>query len=245
MIAHGQYEQRFYRQWMQAGDLLRFQISQAESDLLVLADRDVRDLATEALAEVRTVIEDWIDLDPGFRDSLEPVDVDANAPTVIREMTRAGRDWNVGPMAAVAGAVAEHVGRRLLAVAGNVIVENGGDVFARLDRPVVFRMYAGEGSPFSDRVGFTVDARRGLGVCTSSGVVGPSLSMGRADAVVALAGSATEADAAATCLANRIHEPSDVDAVVGEVGRKENLAGIIACVGDRIGFWGDLKLVRL
>ena len=245
MTTGTQYEERFYRQWMHAGDLIRCQASIRESDLLILADREGSHEAREALGEVRTVIEEWIGRDPGFRDALEPREVPADAPEVIRRMASAGRDWNVGPMAAVAGAVAEFVGRRLLQEGmENVIVENGGDVWARLGRPVTFRLYAGEESPFSDRVGFRVDAEDGLGVCTSSGVVGPSFSLGKADAVVAISRDTAAADAAATSLANRVRRPGDVDPLVQDIGRSESLSGVIACKGDRIGFWGDLELER-
>jgi len=125
-----------------------------------------------------------------------------------------------------------------------VIVENGGDVFARSSEPVTCGLYAGERSPFRDRVAFRVDATAGVGVCTSSGVVGPSLSLGRADAVVAIARDTAHADAAATALANRIERPADVDRVVAEEAERGALDGLIACMGDRIGLWGEVELVR-
>jgi hypothetical protein len=243
MSDRGHYEQRFYRRWMQAPDLKRFCVSLGESDLMVLADEELLDEARASLAEVRRGIERYIGQDPSFASALTPRPVEVDAPEVVRAMARAGEMWGVGPMAAVAGAVAERVGRRLLAHVPNVVVENGGDVFVRMDRPVTLRLYAGEDSPFRDRIGFRVRGPEGLGVCTSSGVVGPSLSMGRADAVVAVSRDTAVADAAATSLANRIAEPGDVDAVVREVERDGGLDGLIACKSERIGLWGDLELV--
>ncbi len=236
------YEDRFYRRWMHAADLVSFGVRVRESDLMILADRALEDEALDALREVRSHIESYIARDPAFASALEPCEVARDAPGVIHDMAMAGRRWGVGPMAAVAGAVAGHVGRRLLDRVENVIVENGGDVFVRLHRPVTFRLYAGEGSPFKDRVGFTLHASEGLGVCTSSGVVGPSLSFGRADAVVAIGPDATDADAAATALANRVKRPSDVDAVVASVKDHGGLTGIVACMGNRIGFFGDIEI---
>ena len=150
-------------------------------------------------------------------------------------------------MAAVAGAVAQEVGKRLSQSCETVIVENGGDVYARTGnaRPLRLALYAGEDSPFSDRVGFEVDASNGIGVCTSSGRVGPSLSFGCADAVVAIADDTAEADAAATAIANQIQKPADVDAAVTAARESGRLRGLIACVGDRLGVWGDIELVRL
>ena len=237
-----EYSERFYRQWMGGKELDRYQVTMGQSDLLILCDGDLERLAREALAGVRAQIEGHIERDPGFATALSPVRVDGEAPEVIRAMARAAERWNVGPMAGVAGAVAQAVGRRLLEECGTVIVENGGDVFVRSDEPVRFGLYAGEESPFSDRIGFEVDAAGGIGVCTSSGRVGPSLSFGRADAVVAIAGDAVEADVAATALANRIRRGSDVRAIVEEQEGGSTLSGLIACAGESIGFWGDIEL---
>jgi ApbE superfamily uncharacterized protein (UPF0280 family) len=237
------YERRFYRDWMARDGLHRFAVRIGESDLLILCDRDLQDRAARALAEARGEIERQIAGDRQFATALEPIDRESESP-VVGGMLRAGRAWNVGPMAAVAGAVAEAVGRHLLARCETAIVENGGDVFVRSAEPVTFAVYAGERSPFRDRVAFEVDASRGVGVCTSSGVVGPSLSFGRADAVVAIAADTAFADAAATAIANRIREPDDVDRVVEAEAERGALDGLIACLGDRIGLWGEVELVR-
>jgi ApbE superfamily uncharacterized protein (UPF0280 family) len=238
------YEQRFYRERIGREGLARFEVKVEQSDLLILCDRDLAQLATDALRRVRSQIEDRIAIDPRFGVGLEPCAVDPAASEVVREMARAGRAWDVGPMAAVAGAVAERVGRALAAESATVIVENGGDVFALSPEPATFALYAGESSPFRDRLRFRVDAADGRGVCTSSGVVGPSLSFGRADAVVAIARDTAFADAAATAIANRIDHPEDVDRVVYEEERRGALDGLIACCGDRIGIYGAVELVR-
>lgn len=238
------YEQRFYRDWMGRGGLCRFAVKIGQSDLLILCDRDLERRAAEALGHVREEIEGQIAAEPGFGESLEPIEVGGGAVDVVRSMARAGRAWGVGPMAAVAGAVAEAVGRSLLEECETAIVENGGDVFVRSSEPVTLALYAGERSPFRDRLAFRVDGSDGVGVCTSSGIVGPSLSFGRADAVVAISGDTAFADAAATAIANRIQGPDDVEGVVQEEARREALDGLIACCSDRLGLWGDIELMR-
>ena len=238
------YEQRFYRDWMERDGLCRFSVKIEESDLLILCDRNLEQRAAEVLGEVRGEIERQIAGDPGFGTSLEPVDVSDRATPLVRSMAEAGQAWSVGPMAAVAGVVAEAVGRDLLEECETVIVENGGDVFVRSSEAVTFALYAGERSPFRDRVAFRVEASHGVGVCTSSGVVGPSLSLGMADAVVAIAGDTAHADAAATAIANRIERPEDVDRVLEDEAARGALDGLIACLGDRIGLWGEVELVR-
>jgi ApbE superfamily uncharacterized protein (UPF0280 family) len=148
-------------------------------------------------------------------------------------------------MASVAGAVAEYVGRALLAESAAVIVENGGDVFIALPREAKLRLYAGEGSPFTDRITFVVpESRNGLGLCTSSGTVGPSLSFGRADAVVAVAEDCAYADAAATAVANAIKSPADVERITENISRSGKVRGLLIAAGDRLGLWGDIKILR-
>ena len=243
----GQYDERFYRRWMKGGahGLQHFKVQLRQSDLLILAGQVMEDEAMSALAQVRAEIEQYIRAHETFAAALTPLEVEADSPAVVRGMADAAARFGVGPMAAVAGAVAEHVGRALLPGAGDVIVENGGDVFACTPglEALTFRLYAGEESPFADRVDFRVDARQGLGVCTSSGVVGPSLSLGRADAVVAMARDTALADAAATALANQVQAPADVDRVVDRVRSEGVLDGVIACKGDRLGVFGDLELI--
>jgi uncharacterized protein len=236
------YTKRFYRDWVGRADLSRFEVQIRESDLLFLCDRDLCEQAEREMVRVRALLEAYIARDPLFLTTLEPHRVLPGAPRVAEWMAEVCAPWGVGPMAAVAGAVAETVGRKLLESATTVIAENGGDVFARSDETVRFALYAGEGSPFSDKLAFGVDASRGVGVCTSSGRVGPSLSFGRADAVVTVAPDAAFADAAATAVANRVKTPADVERVVAQEKERGVLTALIACVGDRIGFFGDIEI---
>ncbi|MDD5307021.1 MAG: UPF0280 family protein [Deltaproteobacteria bacterium] len=238
------YERRFYREWAKRADLARFEVKIRESDLLFLCDRDLREEARREVARVRDELEAYVARDPVFLTTLEPHRVLPGAPAVAAWMAEVCEPWGVGPMAAVAGAVAEIAGRKLLESATTVIAENGGDVFARSDEPVRFALYAGEDSPFSDTLAFEVDAGEGVGVCTSSGVVGPSLSFGKADAVVTVASDAAFADAAATAIANRIKTAADVERVVAQEKERGALEALIACAGDRIGFFGEIEIGR-
>lgn len=239
------YEKRFYREWADCDDLKRFEISILESDLSISCDIENIEVATEALRRVREEIEQFIATCESFATSLVPISVPRVAPHTIQKMAAAARAWDVGPMAAVAGVVAEAVGRQLALKAETVIVENGGDIFAKASRKVKFILYAGEDSPFKDKLAFELDATGGIGVCTSSGRIGPSLSFGLADAVVAIAEDTAWADAAATAIANKIRSPEDIDLVVEEEKKRGKLKGLIACCGDRLGVWGELEIVKL
>jgi len=143
----------------------------------------------------------------------------------------------------VAGAIAEAVGRELLSESGQVIVENGGDLFVRLRRPARLGLYAGRDSPFTRRLNLLVDSsEQSLGICASSGTVGHSRSFGRADAVVAVAASAALADAAATAIGNKVRSPDDVERVVEEERVKGQLRALVIAIGKRIGAFGDVEL---
>ena len=106
------------------------------------------------------------------------------APGIVKAMAVAAQKASVGPMAAVAGAIAEFVGKDLLKFSEQVIVENGGDIFIRTDRKRTLGIYAGEDSPFTGKLAIEVDpCESGMGICTSSGTVSHSLSFGNADKV--------------------------------------------------------------
>jgi ApbE superfamily uncharacterized protein (UPF0280 family) len=178
-----------------------------------------------------------------FQRSFTPVSTESKH-LLVRRMEDAGQEWNTGPMASVAGAIAQEVGTALLRYSSTVIVENGGDIWACSPLPLEFLVYPGEESPLSSGISFTLDSSKGVGVCTSSGKVGPSFSMGRADAVTAIHSCAAKADAAATALANRIRGESDVTKVVEEVALRRKLKGIIATCGESIGIWGEIHLTK-
>ena len=219
-------------------------MSIGRSDLQIQCDGDLENEATSLLKIARNEIEAYIAAHPSFGESLVPVNVSEDAPAIIRSLSAAGSAWSVGPMAAVAGAIAQFVGRGLANRSDEVIVENGGDLYLRSSEPVSVALYAGESSPFSDKIAFLVNAADGIGVCTSSGVVGPSLSFGEADAVVAVSSDVAFADACATALANRIAKPADVARVLDDEREEARLDGLIACCGDKLGLWGDIEIVK-
>lgn len=190
-------------------------------------------------------LERYVRDDPGFASSLTPYELRPDAPEIAREMAEAARRSGVGPMAAVAGAVAEWVGRALLAESGQVIVENGGDIFVHTSRPRTAAIYAGS-SPLSGRVGLRISLTdRPLGLCTSSGTVGPSLSFGKADAAVVLAESAALADAAASALGNRVQGAGDVKSTLEHLQMIAGVLGGAVVIGDHLGAWGEVEVLKL
>jgi len=238
------YNERRYRHHVSTGHLVSFNIKIKETDLLVRAESDLKDAVSEYVFKYRGYIETYLAHNAHFRSSLVPLPDDSFAPSIIRDMLSASRVTGVGPMASVAGALSQWVGNDLFKKSHTVIIENGGDIFMRAGKDAIFHVavFAGE-SPFSENIFLKIRGEdTPMGVCTSSGTVGGSLSFGKADAVSVLSKSATLADAAATALGNLIQTPSDIQKAI-DVGKNiQGIEGIVIIVKDRMGMWGNVEL---
>jgi ApbE superfamily uncharacterized protein (UPF0280 family) len=235
------YEPRTYRHWVKDKGLVGFNVVVKETDLYIRAASDLTRKAQKLVEKYRQQLEGYIERHPKFLTSLEPMTV-ADAPRIVTEMAEAAEKAKVGPMAAVAGAIAEFVGKELLELSPEVIVENGGDIFLQSQKDRTIGIYAGK-SPLTGRVGLDIKGKdTPLGVCTSSGTVGHSLSYGKADAVVALSKSTALADAAATAVGNIIKSVDDIPRGIERAISIKGLSGIIIIKDDRIGFWGKVDI---
>ncbi len=236
------YQPRTYRHWIEGKDLIAFSVTEKETDLYIRATSNLQRKALRLVLKYRKQLEGYIERNPTFQTSLEPLSISENAPAIVREMAEAGKKAGVGPMAAVAGAIAENVGKELLTFAPEIIVENGGDIYLKTLKKRVVGIYAG-GSPLSGKVGLEINPRdTPLGICTSSGTVGHSLSFGRTDAVVAVAASAALADAAATAIGNQVKQPDDIDKALEFAQGIGGLKGVVIIIGGNVGVWGEIKL---
>jgi ApbE superfamily uncharacterized protein (UPF0280 family) len=237
-------QSRFYRRGVRPAGLTGFRVTVQETDLQIHADLDLTAAARELVLQYRGFIEAFIERQPVFRESLTPVRAAEPAPLIVQEMARAAAAAGVGPMAAVAGAIAEHVGRDLLSRTEQVIVENGGDVFVRTRQPVIMGIYAGS-SPLSRHIGLRIGGGTPVGVCTSSGTIGHSLSLGTADAVCVVSPSCAVADAAATAIGNRVGSAADISKAIAFGRGIDHVKAVVIIVRDRIGCWGAVELVAL
>ena len=239
------YQPRTYRDSLKTAGLVSFTVVIKETDLFIAASHAVERDAQTAVLDARYNIEQYIQNHPDFLTSLTPLPADHYAPEIVREMLNASAAAGVGPMAAVAGAVAEHVGRELLKQCDEVIIENGGDIFLRVMRDITISVFAGS-SPLSNRIGIKIYAHASpLGVCTSSGTVGPSLSLGTADAVTILSPSASRADAAATAVGNLVKSSADIAQAIEAGNKIQGVSGILIIKDDQMGVWGNINLVSL
>ncbi len=237
------YEPRTYRHWIKDRDLISFTAVVRETDLHIRAQSNLKTHALKAIKKYRKPLEEYIESHPLFLHSLESCDVEDNAPEIVKNMAKAASVVGVGPMAAVAGAIAEAVGKDLLAHSSEVIVENGGDVFMKSLKKRLIGIYAGR-SPFTGKIALEINPDdTPLGVCTSSGTVGHSLSLGVADAVIVLSPSTALADAAATAIGNHIKSAEDIEVEIERAGRIHGLTGVVIIKDDKIGLWGKVNLV--
>jgi len=205
--------------------------------------RELVSFAESRMLFYRTQLEDYLQLDPLFRLTLEPHLVYAEAPPVALIMARAGNAAGVGPMASVAGALAELVGKDLLRQARQVIVENGGDIFMQVEQSARVSILAGA-SRFSEKVALELPARsEPYGICTSSGTVGPSLSFGKADAAVIISASAPLSDAVATAAGNKVQVAADLPGALEFAKNISGVEGVLLIKDDKMAAWGNFKLV--
>ncbi|MFP4476727.1 MAG: UPF0280 family protein [Desulfatibacillaceae bacterium] len=239
-------QERAYRSLMSRGDLVSFRVVVEQTDLWCLAAKDLSRQARELVLDCRARITGVIDRHPGFAESLTPWETGGPIPSIARRMAQAGAAAGTGPMAAVAGAIAEFVGMGLMEMSADVVVENGGDAFVHVGGgPFTVAVHAGR-SPLSGRIGLRLDCDgQPLAICTSSGTVGHSLSMGKADAAVVVSRDATLADAVATAMGNRVLSPGNVQTAV-EFGKNvSGVLGVLVVADESMGAWGDLEIVPL
>lgn len=239
------HQERTYRNQLFHGRLLTFRTIVKETDLFIRARMNLDAEARESILLYRGYIESFIQAHPELLTSLVPMQFSKPTPGIIADMINAASESGVGPMAAVAGAVAEHVGRDLLKFSPEVIIENGGDIFIRTHEPVTIGIFA-NCSPLNMRIGLKIDCQdRPLAVCTSSGTVGHSLSLGAADAVTVVSRSCSLADAAATAIANRVKHKDDVEKAISFGKDIKGVKGLVIIIKDKAGMWGDLNVVQL
>jgi len=236
---------RFYRyEHRHEVDWISFQASYRETDLWIRARKNLRKEAITSILNLRHQLEQYIARSPGFLHSLQPLPDDPAAPEIVQTMLHASRLAGVGPMAAVAGAIAQAVAESLKPITSAIIVENGGDCYLDLQEEATVGVYAGPTSPFKGRIAlrFSVD-KFPLSVCTSSGKIGHSHSFGKADAVTVVAKDGALADAAATALANLVGGPADIAAALHQAKHISPVLGVLIIIEDKLGIWGDLELV--
>lgn len=244
------YEPKNYRELYKEKDLYHFQVTIEETDLDIAIRQErfnpkIKDMVYLLVQKERLLLKEYIKKDPEFITALEPYTPLPSAPLSALSMSKAAQLAGVGPMAAVAGYFSEIVGKMLSNYSSEVIVENGGDIWLKLKKTRTVGIFAGN-SPFSNRIGLKINPNRTpLGICTSSGTVGHSLSFGKADAMVIVAESAILADAVATAACNLVKSERDLERAVNFALDIPGVIGALSILGDKMAAKGYIRLVTL
>lgn len=237
------YQPRMYRERMRPSGLVGFRVVEGHTDLHIHAEQELHERALKTVRTLRHDLERYLAAHPRFGESFVPVPVDASAPGVVLDMARAADVAGVGPMATVAGAFAEAVARSLEPHSAEVIVENGGDVYLMGRRERVVGLWAGEHAP---EVGLRIPgARQPCAVATSSATIGPSTSLGSADAATVIADNGALADAVASVVGNRVHSADDLEAAIAAGRAIDGVGGIVVVADGHVAAWGSVELVPL
>lgn len=235
------YQPRDYRKSF-TDRLKWYNVCVEETDLMIGTDEDCSELVLKTVRTLRKEIYAAIRDNGEFLTSLVPVEYKGEG--VVKAMVEAAKLAEVGPFAAVAGAINDMLAEKLMDKSKQIIIENGGDIYIKSDQDRLIGIYAGN-SVLSGK--FAIEIQKDLfpvGVCTSSATVGHSFSMGKADAAVVISKTCAVADAFATAFCNRIKKTEDIAPALEWVNGFDEVIGAVAVMNDKIGAIGNIKLVK-
>lgn len=243
-----EYKDRTYRNQF-SDSLESFSVNYKETDLWIGTDRgsysrSMQQYALDIVRQAREEMDAYLKIDPKYRTSLIPYSPANGAPLIFQLMSQASLRAGIGPMSAVAGAFDKLVADALCGHFGctDIVVENGGDIYAKVSHDLDISVFAGQ-SPLSEKVGIHIPAQAfPLGICTSSGTVGPSLSFGKADAMMIVCRDVLLADSYATAMANRIQTVDDLQPVIDLCSTNTDILGALAVKDDRMAICGEFEL---
>ena len=175
-----------------------------ETAATIAAARDYIEPAVTAIKAARAEIERKIRRDDFFLTTLEPYSPGDDDGRVIHRMCEASNMAGVGPMATVAGTIAQEA-MEAMASEGctHGWVDNGGDIALLLESAGTVEIFSEPDSRSACALELEPTDTI-IGICTSSGRLGHSISLGNSDAAVAIADNAILADALATAIGNRV-----------------------------------------
>ncbi len=240
------YQRRFYRDWIKDSRLYITQIIAKETDLRITTNKAVdKGFIEERVHLYRRDIEKYIDKDHRFLTTLKPLAVELSAPLIVRVMAEKAKEANVGPMSTVAGAIAEFLGQDLLKRGyKDVIIENGGDIFLKTRKARLIGIYSGRSKLWNNLCIKIKPKDTPLGICTSSGTIGHSLSFGSADSVVILSKSVSLADAVATATCNRINSKQDLAKALCFAREIKGVLGVVIILKNNLVSWGKVEFSK-
>jgi len=187
-------------------DLYEYGVTIGESQIHIKSDSG--EAITQCVKDVRRHREElleYIGQHPDFQYALKPVKITRDAPRTVKKMAESSRIADVGPMASVAGALADLGMESMLKHGAKVaVIENGGEIAAFTERPITVTIVSSS-LDISGKIGFYITREDcPIGIATSSSKTGHAISFGEADSVTVVADDASLADAAATSICNSV-----------------------------------------
>ncbi len=219
-----------------------YNVTYKETDLYIKTESILKKEAVSSLFKYRAEIENYISKHPDFYNSLIPLDIIGDEPDIVRSMKEAGKSANVGPFASVAGAIAEKVSLDLSLFSGEVVVENGGDIFLTGKKDKIVKIF----SKVIENIGIKIDKKDlPMAVCSSSAKIGHSLSLGNADLVTVICKKGATADAFATAICNNLKNRDDIDKTIKKFKKVDEIMGCLIIFKDSIAGWGDINIIKI
>ena len=230
------------------GQLFKEHFSLKESQCTIISDKQQAiKAAIESIKRNYQELELYVRSNPKFLYALTPI-VAPEKPLVARLMTSAAEKADVGPMAAVAGAIADLAVKDMTREGCEVaVVEDGGEISAVSNRSVDVAVAAGE-EPLSKRFGFRLTDFP-IGVATSSGRFSHALSYGNAEAATVFCKNAALADAAATAVGNIVKGEDAQIGIQAGINRGlsiEGVEGVLIIYKGQVGTAGKIpQLIKI
>ena len=235
------YQERFYRELHKSNFCL--EVSYRESDIYLSCDKPLDETIVKSLLKrYYDDIASYIRSYPNFLTSLTPWKEDPFAPPIVKDMIAASKVSGIGPFSCVAGGISWYVGKEILNYCNELILENGGDLFLKINEDKKIGIYLG--GNFSPNF-ITVKIKKKespFGVASSSSRFGHSLNFGRADLVTVVALDSLLADTFATVFSNKIKKIGDIEKVINEAKGYSFIKAVVVAFEGRIALWGEVEL---
>lgn len=233
-----------YRRSVKTDDLVKFDVIQREMSLAISSVKDLETQASSSLLTYQNDINGYIKSDPEFATSLEPIGVSGYAPLIVRAMAEAAAKSCVEPMTALAGAIAEFVGRDLVRFSDEVIVENNGAIFLKTKKRRVLWVYANAESQAANELAIEIAPEEdGMGACVLRGTASQALSFGPSDAIIILSDEAAMASATITAVVSILKSSVDTDKAIEFARSVSGINGILISMKNTTRSWGRIQSV--
>lgn len=231
--------------------MIREHFVENESDCTVVSEKkEAIQVARRQLLADRIILQKFVKAHPDWLKALNPV-LSKDPPLIVKRMEEAAEKAQVGPMAAIAGALADRMQEEMIqqVQVKTAVVENGGEIAVNSTTDIIIGLYVLT-TALKANLGFRFKGENPpLGIGTSSGQFGHAISFGEADAVTIFAADAALGDAAATRVCNSVTGPDHEKAVQASleiIDEIEGVSGAFIVRGKFVGQKGKIpELVRI